>query len=501
MKCFRLLLSAILASFFASAQFTPAENDTLNYRLAAFTAPQNAKAYQYQFEIAAGIYNNNTFFEQNIVSKYISKKNSTVQTLPALGKPYTWRLVYLSKKGKELGKSDLVHFYTGSIPYTDTARYRLRIKDTATDHQDLFVFCDRMRTLYNMRGEPLWFIPNIPGIIDDNTSVRDLKVTPFNTITFLINDKAFEINYNGKILWTPPNDGKISGDTSEYYHHEFTRLENGNYMIAGNEKVKRELKDVSDTSFIRRNGMIEKQGDKYFYTLSLGTIIEYDTTKNIVWSWKSSSIFTDADLFTKKTPRGELVASTHQNSFFFDKKRNCIYTSFRDINRIVKIEYPTGKVLAQYGENYQKDPTILADGFFYGQHCCKVSANGDLYLFNNNFKGRGTQNQESPSAITIIGEPQIANSPAKLLWEYKCMTDDQQPLMATAGGSVTELEDGCILVCLGSINRVFIVNRKKQIIWDAYTEMKTNNIWQPIDSYRSSYILKNSLLKLTLNTD
>ena len=137
----------------------------------------------------------------------------------------------------------------------------------------------------------------------------------------------------------------------------------------------------------------------------MGTIIEYDSSKNIVWSWKSSGYFTDADLFTKKSPKGELVASTHQNSFFFDEKERCIYTSFRDINRVVKIEYPSGRILAQYGENYLHNPAITADGLFYGQHCCRTSAAGDLYLFNNNFKGRGAPLDASASAITVIKQP------------------------------------------------------------------------------------------------
>ncbi len=31
--------------------------------------------------------------------------------------------------------------------------------------------------------------------------------------------------------------GAVSGDTEEHFHHEFTRLHNGHYMVLGNEYV------------------------------------------------------------------------------------------------------------------------------------------------------------------------------------------------------------------------------------------------------------------------
>ena len=87
------------------------------------------------------------------------------------------------------------------------------------------LFFDNTRTLYNMSGEPLWYLPIIKGVSDSNIgAIRDIKLTDEGTITFLTPKNIHEIDYFGNVLWSGPNDGGVSGDTVEQYHHEITRL-------------------------------------------------------------------------------------------------------------------------------------------------------------------------------------------------------------------------------------------------------------------------------------
>ena len=44
----------------------------------------------------------------------------------------------------------------------------------------------------------------------------------------------------------------------------------------------------------------------------------------------------------------------HENAFYFDERNKKIYLSFRVCSRILKIDYPSGKVDREYGEKYRK---------------------------------------------------------------------------------------------------------------------------------------------------
>ena len=64
----------------------------------------------------------------------------------------------------------------------------------------------------------------------------------------------------------------------------------------------------------------------------------------------------------------------------------------------------------------------------------------------------------------------------KKVWEYQCPIDPRSGLVAyPSGGFVTELNDNSLFICMGiGINKIFILNRQKQITWSAYPEL-----WSP----------------------
>ncbi|WP_276134913.1 aryl-sulfate sulfotransferase [Polluticoccus soli] len=484
MRCISFAIF-FLISFVATAQIRPAENDTLNYRLVGFSVPAQPKTGSYLLEIAEGRFNNDYDFQKNIIYSKAYPANRIVETVPAFGKEYTWRISYLNKRQRPNNKTPLRHFVTGYLAFTDTARFRYRIIDTATAHKDLIIFHDASRAAYDMSGMPVWFLPAIGDVIDSLTSIRDMEITPQGTITFLAGSKAVEVNYDGELLWMAPNDGRVSNDTSEYYHHEFTRLANGNYMVAGHESGLREIPKGFDTTQLTQDRLVSKDGKRYIFSRQ-GTLIEYDPAKNVVWSWRSSQYFSNADIFGDNL---QSIANTHMNAFYFDELQRAVYVSFRDLSRVIKIKYPEGVVIAEYGQSIHGEPR-QGNGMFYGQHCCRVNANGQLYLFNNNIPFTKDKRRRDVkgiiSTVAIYDEPKNESGSLTKAWEQTCNIDTFAAYSSVGGGSVYELGDGAILVSMGSVNRDYIVGQDKKIVWNAVFEMKNGENWMPYANYRSS---------------
>jgi hypothetical protein len=498
-KFLLIFLSLVLCLPVVYAQYAPANGDTVNYRFVSFSFPASAKAVEYRLEIAQGVNNNEVFFKKNIITSSVSKDSRFIEMLPAFSQSYTWRITWLNKKGKETGKTHFQHFHIGSSKYTDTTRFRVRLIDTGYGYDSLFMFMDCTRTINDINGLPIWYLPDIPGIVNENSTVRDLKVTPFSTITFLADNRAVEIDYNGNVLWQAPNSGKVSGDTSEYYHHEFTRLKNGNYMVAGHYFEYRQLPDQKDTS-VNKIGVLEKRGNIFFKKLAMGSLIEYNAGKDIIWYWKSGEYFSDADLFTKQTYRGLITSSTHMNGFYFDESNKVIYTTYRDVNRIVKISYPSGMVLAAYGENFTNNNTLAGDGWFYGIHHPTILADGTLCIFNNNHRSDHPADisEKQTSTILIIREPYKNSEQLSIISTIRCNIDTFATSHSGAGGSVYELPNRDLLTCMGSANRTFIIDRKNNIKWNALYEMRNEQAWIPYSCYRISPLPHQQLVSITL---
>ncbi|MEI8279824.1 MAG: aryl-sulfate sulfotransferase [Bacteroidota bacterium] len=461
-------------------QITPKEDSRLNYRLIGFSVQKENAIAKYIFEIAEGKYIQADSFEKHINKRETSQSNRIIATVQSYGKEYTWRVSYIGNDSSLIKQSSLFHFSTLYSIWVDTAIMKLKIVDTAIANKDQLFFLDYARGLYNVKGEILWFLPDIPGAIYETTRLRDLKMTSFGTITFQTDTAAFEITYDGKVLWRSVDSGN-----NDLGHHEFTRLENGNYMSLGYEYVKKMLPNIDDTSKYTNEDAVEKIDGRYYKNIEFGTLIEYNKNKEVVWKWRSSNYFTDKDLFTLKAYNGMFRVSTHMNAFFFDEKKHYVYVSFRNISRIIKIKYPKGKVIASYGRAYETKSKRKGDGLFYAQHACRISRDGCIYLFNNNVNDGKS---ETPS-IVMLKELNHSRQKIKKTWEFVCDNIDTVAKgKSLSGGNVVELNDGSMIVCMGGINRIFIVNKDKKIVWDAVIERlhPLKSEFVPFPQYRVS---------------
>ncbi len=470
------------------AQVLPAEGSTLSYRVIGF-AIQGAGTGKYRLDIAPGDYNNTDSFEKHIIKRIERDSCRIIAEVPSFGSAYTWRMLPLTTGA---AGTILHHFSITALPDADTSRLRLRIIEQAKAYKGGYVFLDGNRALYDMNGNPVWMLPDKENFRNERMELRDLKMTPQGTITFLLVDKAYEISYRGDILWRGPDKGTVSGDTSEHYHHELTRLQNGNYMVLGMEymlwRYTTKGRDSSWTfvPYTRQR----KDSFNIYHFAPLGTIIEYDHNNNVVWSWKSSSYVAGSDIFYHLT-RDIPDAAIHQNAFSFDEQNKVIYTGFRNVSRILKIKYPEGKVLATYGETYKHGMPEKGNGLFCRQHCSALSQQGYLYLFNNN-----NCNPESTPTLLMMQQPGTKGGTLKKVWEYDCPIEGvsskkQRLYQFPTGGNMLELPDKSIFACMGgTYSKVMILNRDKKVLWSALPEKwnEAEKKWKIMYSYRASMV-------------
>ena len=513
-----LFLLSLLPLYITAQTIKPEEGRALNYRIIGFTFPGQEHAVNYKVEIASGNYIEENAFQKNIIVTATAKKNKIIAEVPAFGQQYTWRTVSIDNRSKST-KSKLHHFSTLTSPDVNPDSTRMRIINSAVKYKDDYVFVDGNKVLYDMNGNPVWFFPQIDNITPDDLHIRDLKLTPFGTLTVIIGEKIYEINYNGDILWKDPGNGvkiKDSTSMSSVHHHEFTRLANGHYMALAFEQKLWQLPTALDSlayTFLHGRIKLDSSTNTFYQKIIFGTLVEYDEQGHIVWTWSSSDYFKGSDL-SKRMISDKIfnLDNTHENAFYFDEKAQNIYVSFREINRIVKIHYPDKKVLDFYGKTYVPGERNMNNGMFCGQHGCRLSAEGYLYMYNNN-----TCNRRARPTIVMFKEPRSEKDSLTKVWEFECPMDelsiqDQRALTFTFGGNVLELPDTSLFVCTGgTYGKLFIVNRDKNILWCAQPEKwdKAANGWTKQGvflenqmregSYRASIITPGELENLIWN--
>jgi len=469
------------------SQIRPFEGSSLHYRLIGFSFPPGADS-SYTIQIAEGVHYRLSSFDSNIVVSGVSKTNRLILEVPAFGKDYTWRVLY--KGSADQKNMELHHFSTMFSPSIDEKLSRLRVIEHSDKFKDDYVFIDESNAFYDMNGSPVWFLQS--PVIAPNQVVRDMKLSPQGTITLLYANDAFVINYNGDVLWKGHDNGAVSEEFSEHYHHEFTELRNHHYMVLGNEAALCKVSGTAGTSVHIVNYDKNKSDSTDTYKkIILGTLIEYDECGDVVWSWKSSKYFigSDVDNFRANNCDKNFI-DVHENAFSFDEKTQCIYISFKGINRIVKIKYPEGTVLNSYGQKYEPDNQPEGKDLFCGQHSCFRAKDGTLIMFDNN-----VCSSTPVPHIIAFREPQAGKGDLKKIWDYKCQIEDnshdKMEYHWSSGGDVMEMPDEQVFACMGgSYSKLFIIGKDEHLLWSALPEKwdVAGNTWVPSTGYRASIV-------------
>ncbi len=486
------------------AQITPLDGSKLNYRVIGFSFPARQGAAQYTIEIANGNFTDDKQFKGHVRQTVPSGKNKVIIEVPSFGKEYTWRVVYKNNNAVA-ATSKLYHFATGNIPPNSADSTRLRVKANAGKYKDAYILIDGSNKIYDMNGITVWYLPDTNPLKLES----DVKVSPSGTITFLAAQNAYEVSFSGKVLWDAKNKcGNSDVTINDFvFHHEFSKLGNGHYMAL--------------LAPIRNEDPANKSTRKKFFpTMSSSTLAEFDKDGNTIWSWESSAYLQRSDLHVLKERYPKKIIDQHENAFYFDEKDSAIYLGMSGISRIVKIQYPSGNVLNEYGRKFaidrlkQEDTTepgilkweqTLANLLFYHQHSLTRSADATLYMFNNNSLMPGLDPNAVQDNYPHILMLQESGDTLVQKWDFDCKKIIGDRILmsgGSAGGNIVLLPDHALFVSMSTpYGDIFIVDADKHLLWNAVFEKYNSgkNEWEDFSKYRASIITMEQMEQLIWN--
>ncbi|MES2836242.1 MAG: aryl-sulfate sulfotransferase [Bacteroidota bacterium] len=464
-KCIFFSLFVFLFVKTSFAQYFPSNDIVLNYTQIAFQYPEIKESTSYSIQLEE-----NELYKINL-NKFLVKDNSTICIIKDLnfGKKYKWKVTAYNKNSAVLSESDWHYFSTATSPLIDTTIFKIKvIKNQKSKIDDGIIWYDNLKFAADRNGKPVWFLPNMPEKEKPDASIRDLKLTNSGSVTFIGITDVYDCDLQGNLLWTAPNNGKVSGTKREDYHHDFQKLSNGNYLVLGKSFTKEKSTDANDTTN---------------YTIEHGTIIEYDTAGNVLWFWDSRDYLTKEDVFKKPENAKKYLTSTHMNAFSIDNNNEFIYAGFRDLHRIIKIEKKSKKVVAAFGQIHPNDSISNKSTFFKFQHSATILKNGNIAVLNNNdVKAK----KDNVSSVVVFTQ---TNNKPKVVLDFKLNFDSLTDGKSSKTGNVLELPNGNLLVCEGAINRVFETDYNKNILWDAFMLQYTpqDKKWKPNMQYRTAF--------------
>ncbi len=433
------LMLMVGLNFSAVAQIIPEPGAKLNYTQVMFEYEKIKDAGSYLLQIVPDTLNPD--FKKPLIEQRDASTATLINNLQ-FGKKYLWRYAGIVKGVQQTWKGPY-KFETTDINLSGRNSFAVTVLKNDTAKNAGGLIATDYYTIFNRKGEPVWYLPQMKERTRPISVLRDLRLTSSNTVTFLadlFNADAYECDLQGRVLWKAPDDGKLSGDTTEYYHHNFQRLPNGNYMVLGNKYVWKkvpplyiDLANRSDSfpGAIRipdtlRVGNANKKliNGELFAKVPFGTIIEYNPKGEIVWSWNSETYLKDDEifplLFTISILPGMAPAlsgndkDAHLNAFSVDAKNEFVYAGFRQINRLIKIEKLTGKVVSTWDSTTLSDP----EAFFYHQHGANVMSDGSVLVFDN-----GDIRLKDKASRVLVLTPPADKLPAEVALSFDCKFD------------------------------------------------------------------------------
>jgi hypothetical protein len=502
--CIGLVL-VLLSGHYAQSQVLPEPGAKLNYTQVMLEHPKIPGSEQYVIEV----YENYGTVDFKHPPVIVQKDSSTASLICGLkfGTKYMWRYAGL-KNGQQSSWSGPYAFEILKNPFAN--RYRVRVlKNDSSNNMKGLICSGGIRSIIDRQGNTVLFVPEMTKGSRRGAAVENLELTKYGTLCSYGNQNAYETDLRYNILWQTPHKVKnrMYADFSDFYNHDFQRLDDGNYMVIGSDYYWKTLPDeysIYDMLYDKRgrkmpdslackNGTIHlKSGytiqikdDVRKMLMNMASLCEYDKQDSLLWSWYPESYVKYADIFPpgKQLKPQPIFQEPHLNGFCVDAKGKYIYVSFRNLSRVIKLDKRTGKVVQSWGDRLPSGEAKLGNGFFQFQHNPEIPQKGEISVYDDE-----DASKSGYSNAVIFSEPTWLHPKGKIVWKYECRFDSLEHNRSERGGSVIQLPDKNLLVCQGSINQVFEINRKKYISWRAVFEKKgKNSIWVPAGLYRAYY--------------
>jgi hypothetical protein len=458
---FFFMVSTMLPAY---SQYLPKDGAKLSYNQIYFNYPPNPQAVSYKLFLAIDSTQNKEDFDTYSIKAQSSKIPKTKIEGIAFGNKYKW-YVEETLKDKKTVKSGIHYFSLYTCPYADTTKYKFKQHySELAEVEDGIIWLDHMHCAINRKLEVVWFLAPVNDDFKEEKQIRDFRVYKDGTISFISDGEAYHITRDLDIVWKAPNNGKVSTEKKENYHHSFEKLANGNYMVMGNQYIELEKTDTKDTAERR---------------VEFSTLIEYNPKKEIVWSWRLIDNF-PLDLLAN--PETDYIYNTHCNSFSISNDGKKVLLGFRDISRIIEIDKKTGKILRAVGKKLNKTDTLVYETeLFRFPHDAKYTGNDVISVLNNN----DIKNKKISSLVffKLPGKDHKEISP---LWEFKFDFDRHTNGKSSKLGNYVVLPNKHLLINEGSVNRIVEIDPVKKIpLWDLMiTKNYGNSGWSDFAVYR-----------------
>lgn len=455
-----LTLIVLLIGSFSFANIRPANGAMLNYTQVMFEFNEVPGSDLYVLTVTSSVTGTSLEFQSRTLAILVKEGFR-------FGDNYHWHYKAL-KKGASLFTSQEYFFSIKASFQTDGYYYRHELtKAEKGKYQDGIIFLDYMGMAINRRGEPVWFMPVLVDSLE-SLKMRNFKLSPAGTITYLDNSNCFERDLNSNIIWRGPNNGQLSGDATEYYHHDFEKMDDGTFVVAGYKYLHQP--NYFDSSVLSR--------------VRYNTVLQYDNTGKLIWFWDESKHVDKKTIFSGVDPKSIEVEGTHLNGFAYDKSDLSFILSFRNNSSILKIDKKTGNIVYDLAKSIET--TKKGSKLFSLQHSPVILTDGRLMIYNNNVMNN--PNGISYPTVQIYTQPK-GKLASKKVWEYECASDRFPKGIRGKEGHAAQLPNKNILVCMGGANFIFEISPDKKKIWECFFEKfdAASSEWRPLQNYRCSF--------------
>jgi len=234
-------------------------------------------------------------------------------------------------------------------------------------------------------------------------------------------------------------------------HHSFSQMPNGHLMYIFHYQL--EVEGWDNT--FRADGIREVD----------------PATGEVVWEWKTGDHLSTDDYCPYHLISGHLHPFqegydwTHANSVLYRPAERAVYLNMRHLDRIVKIDYPSGEIVWSMGSGGD-----FGEGLFSHGHDPQFLWNGNILLYDN---GNHKLPVEYSRALEIAFDADQGWAVGVWQWPSRPLFFDHSM------GDANRLPNGNTLITSPHHGSIYEVTRRQEVVWALYLDPLTSPFLQP----------------------
>jgi hypothetical protein len=240
---------------------------------------------------------------------------------------------------------------------------------------------------------------------------------------------AFEENLDGLVLWRSPADRDYAP------HHDVNALPDGSPFL------------LLHDPFVDSAGE-DRRGDRL--------LVLDRQTRDELWDWRTQDHYAHTDGVADNPANW-----THGNAVLYNPADNSVYYSAKHFSRISRIDFATGQIVYNMGQDMPSGDTTFGDGLFYHQHAPEMLPNGNMLIFDN---GNDRVPKHSRAVEVAFDDPDNPTAVTEA-WSYWLTDEYGFPLFSGFGGDVDRLPNGNTLMTATARLQLLEVDAAGRLLW------------------------------------